>query len=404
MSTFADYQEKTWVTIGSDPLDIVKQDQKYQVFQGTKPLLTIQGKAFIHESERVAQLILTDLMFLQMTREKTFSAPLFYAFQKDVFDASGDPFPGEWDKLMSSDPFVATKTTGKSSLQAFSPDDDLFPFAFVTLSALVHSINEFVNMTMSRIIVEETDAHPFPELLRSSYDQLSTEQKVVVQALSSLHHSGVVLPLLLVSGFISAMEYAKGLIALKIQGDTRISEILFEVAHARDYLECLEEKTDAGRRIGMFIKEGENEVIEFKSTLRWDIRAGKNNQAVERACLKTIAAFLNSAGGALLIGVRDDGSIEGIESDKFLNDDKFLLHLWTLIRTCLGRDVSLYIRTTLEEIADKTVCMVQCHRSSRPVFLRQPGFDEAFYIRVGPSSNAMDISEALKYIADHFEG
>jgi hypothetical protein len=36
------------------------------------------------------------------------------------------------------------------------------------------------------------------------------------------------------------------------------------------------------------------------------------------------------------------------------------------------------------------------------VFLRQPGFNEEFYIRVGPSSNAMDISEALKYIADHF--
>ena len=154
----------------------------------------------------------------------------------------------------------------------------------------------------------------------------------------------------------------------------------------------------------MIIREGENDSIEFKSTLRWDIRAGKTNQAIERACLKTIAAFLNSAVGTLLIGVRDDGSTEGIESDKFVNDDKFLLHLWTLIRTCLGRDVSPYIRTILEKMDDKTVCMVQCRQSNRPVFLRQPGFDEDFYIRVGPSSNAMDISEALNYISDHFSG
>ncbi len=136
--------------------------------------------------------------------------------------------------------------------------------------------------------------------------------------------------------------------------------------------------------------------------MRWDLRAGKTNQAVERACLKTIAAFLNTSGGTLIIGVRDDASIEGIESDRFPNEDKFLLHLWTLIRTCLGRDVSPYILTRLEKIEEKTVCTVRCSRGNRPVFLRQPGFNEEFYIRVGPGSAAMDISEALKYIADHF--
>jgi len=211
-----------------------------------------------------------------------------------------------------------------------------------------------------------------------------------------------VLPMVLISGIISPMEYAKGLIALKIQMDKLMSDILLDVTYAQGYLECLDQKIELGRQVGLIIREGENDTIEFKSTLRWDIRAGKTNQAVERACLKTIAAFLNSIGGALLIGIRDDGSIEGIESDKFVNEDKFLLHLWTLIRTCLGRDVSSYIRTTLEKMDEKTVCMVQCQKSNRPVFLRQPGFDEAFYIRVGPSSNAMDISEALKYIADHF--
>jgi hypothetical protein len=46
--------------------------------------------------------------------------------------------------------------------------------------------------------------------------------------------------------------------------------------------------------------------------------------------------------------------------------------------------------------------MVTCMPSARPVFLRQPGFDEEMFIRVGPSSHAMDISEALKYVADRF--
>ena len=403
MNSFTTYQGNKWLYPVSEQLDIIKHDQKYQIFQGSTPLRTLRGTEFIHDSERLSQLIITDLMFKVKEDGKVINAPVLYAFQKDVVEKTGDPYIEEWEKLLVSDPFVALKTTGNFNFQSFSPDDDLFSFAFITLSALISSINAFVNSTMSEIIVLESDLHPFPELLRLSYQQLSVEKKVVVQALSGLHNSGIVLPLMLISGVISPLEYAKGLIALKIREDNRISDILLEVAHAQDYLECIDQKSDPGRQVGLIIREGENDVIEFKSTLRWDIRAGKTNQAVERACLKTIAAFLNSAGGALLIGVRDDGSIEGIESDKFVNDDKFLLHLWTLIRTCLGRDVSPYIRTTLEKMEDKTVCMVLCNRCNRPVFLRQPGFDEAFYIRVGPSSNAMDISEALKYIADHFD-
>ena len=167
-------------------------------------------------------------------------------------------------------------------------------------------------------------------------------------------------------------------------------------------MNLLIQKNVQGINASLMIKEGESDSVEFKSTLRWDIRAGKTNAVIERSSLKTISAFLNSAGGSLLVGVRDDGSVEGIETDKFVNEDKFLLHLWTLIRTCLGRDVSPYLRTILEKMEEKTVCLVRCQPSNRPVFLRQPGFDEEFYIRLGPSSNAMDISEALGYIADRF--
>jgi len=385
-----------------DLLDIIKQDLKYYIFKGSSPLLTHQGNEFIHESERVAQLIITDLMFMNDKIKPVISAPLLYAFQKDIFESEGDPFVHDWEQMLLSDPFVIMKTTGKSTFQSFSPDDDIFSFAFITLSSLIRSASEFINSTMSEVILDENNSNPFPELLRLSYSHCSAEKKVVVQALSGVHQSGIVLPLMLVSGIISPMEYAKGLIALKITGMERMSDVLLDVVHVQDYLECLEQKKNGGRHIESAIREGENEVTEFKSTLRWDIRAAKTNPAVERASLKTIAAFLNTTGGTLLIGVSDDGSIQGIESDKFVNEDKFLLHLWTLIRTCLGRDVSTYIHTTLEKMDDGTVCMVQCRQSNRPVFLRQPGFEEAFYIRVGPSSNAMDISEALKYIADHF--
>ena len=103
-----------------------------------------------------------------------------------------------------------------------------------------------------------------------------------------------------------------------------------------------------------------------------------------------------------MIGVRDDGSIEGLESDNLKTDDRWLLHLWTLIRTSFGKDVTPNIHTQLEKIDGKTICLVRCSQSSRPVFLKQRGFEEEFYIRIGPGSAAMVVSEALKYIADHF--
>jgi hypothetical protein len=400
---FPEYSHEKWIKPGSELLDIVKFDQIYRIFNGAEPVLTPLGNEYAHESERLIQMIITDLMAGAVEKSRI-SAPLLYAFQKDVFDSTGDPFPGIWTDILASDPFVTVKTTGKFNSQPYGPEDELFSFAFVTLSSLVRSVNEFATSKLSEFIVEESDAHPFHELLAMSYEQLPAEKKVVVQALSGMHHSGIVLPLEFVSGVISPIEYAKGLVALKIIGQHAAPGILLDLLHAGDYLGCLAQRQEGGRQAASMMKEGETDTVEFKSTFRWDIRAGKTNPAVERASLKTMAAFLNSSGGTLLIGVRDDGSIEGIETDKFANDDKFLLHLWTLIRTCLGREVSPYIRTVLEKMDDKTVCLVHCKQSIRPVFLRQPGFDEAYYIRIGPSSNAMDISEALKYISDHFTG
>ncbi len=400
--TFNDYRGKVRFEIYSGLLDILKRDTKYLVFQGISPFHTPMGKEMIHDSERLIQLVVTDMILQGAGTDTRISSPIILAYQKDVIEAGNDPFREGWDEIMGSDPFVVIKTTSKNNIKPFTPDDKLFAFAFITITALMKSINDFVSATFSELDVHDSDLQPFPELLKMSYDQLSIEQRVAVQVLSGLHNSAFVLPFVLVSGIISPEEYTKGLISVKLQPESEYESILLDATCVMDYIACSRPKTETWQQVGAKISDGENESIEFKSTLRWDIRAGKTNQAVERACLKTISAFLNSQGGTLLIGVRDDGSIEGIESDKFVNEDKFLLHLWTLIRVCLGREVSRNIRTHLEKIEEKTVCVVYCIQSSRPVFLRQPGFNEEFYIRVGPSSNAMDISEALKYIADHF--
>jgi len=53
----------------------------------------------------------------------------------------------------------------------------------------------------------------------------------------------------------------------------------------------------------------------------------KNPTAITHASIKTIAAFLNTEGGDLVIGVNDARTPVGLEPDGFESDDKFMLHL-----------------------------------------------------------------------------
>lgn len=403
MQTFEKYARSFQIQCDSTILDFSFKNAEYFICEGSKPLLTPGGAIFSHSSARLIFLILTDLQLFVPCNQQQLSSPLLYSYMKDILSAGEDPVICDWKSITGPDLFVQIKTTGKSARQPFGPEETLFAFSFVSLSGLTEAVNQFASRVMGEISLEENESHPFPALLKHFYLSLSVEQKTAVQALCSAHQAGMTMPLLLVAGEINPVEYVKGLLSLRIKQKEQFSEILEQVTGVQAWLNCWSHKPHYNNQLTDTISDGEGDTVEFKSTLRWDIRAGKTNPAIERACLKTISAFLNSSGGTLLIGVRDDGSIEGIETDKFANEDKFLLHLWTLIRTCLGRDFTPYIRTRLEKAEDKTVCMVTCRPADRPVFLRQPGFSEELFIRVGPSSNALDISEALTYIENHYK-
>jgi hypothetical protein len=85
------------------------------------------------------------------------------------------------------------------------------------------------------------------------------------------------------------------------------------------------------------IELGEHNKLEFKSTLRWSLHADKVDTRIEHGTLKTIAAFLNTDGGTILIGVEDNGNILGIDADRFENDDKFMLHFANLVNNRIGK-------------------------------------------------------------------
>src|SRR5207237_1252097 len=159
----------------------------------------------------------------------------------------------------------------------------------------------------------------------------------------------------------------------------------------------------AHRQAEELIKRGESKTLEFKSTLRWNLKEDRqDDRFVTHAVLKTIAAFLNTEGGDLLIGVADDGSIVGIERDQLENDDKFMRHLAQVVRNGMGDRAGTCIDPKAQIVQGKSVCVVSCERSREPVFLRWKGIEAApegdFFVRSGPGTVKLPPASAKEYI------
>ncbi|RKY12440.1 MAG: hypothetical protein DRP52_04650 [Planctomycetota bacterium] len=135
--------------------------------------------------------------------------------------------------------------------------------------------------------------------------------------------------------------------------------------------------------------------------MRWNLRSNKPDKAMEIACMKTMAAFLNSEGGTLLVGVEDDGNIIGIDTDRFPNEDKFLLHFNNLINQHLGLESVGSFSFDAKHLDGGDILIVDCLPSTAPVYLRYDRRED-FYVRVGPGTRSLTTSEALEYTRSRF--
>jgi hypothetical protein len=161
------------------------------------------------------------------------------------------------------------------------------------------------------------------------------------------------------------------------------------------------ERTDSPEEVLELIKKGENEKLEFKSTLRTNLHTNEFDKRIEHSCLKTLAAFLNTEGGTLLVGVSDQGSISGIEKDHFINNDKFNLHVANLIKEQIGNEYLPYLHSELVLIEGKNILKIDCLKSEKPVFLKNNKLEE-FYIRVGAATVQITGSKLLHFINNNF--
>lgn len=171
------------------------------------------------------------------------------------------------------------------------------------------------------------------------------------------------------------------------------------------------------------LARGESDRLEFKSTARVNLRTGAKDERMEQVIAKAVCGFLNSDGGALLIGVDDTGTVLGLEPDfgtlKSPDADRFELWLRDLLSTTLGANAANLVAIDFATLpggddgvedpgtagavpgvtdAGRLVCRLACSASPRPVYLRAKGAAPELYVRTGNSTRQLRVDDATDYV------
>ncbi len=98
---------------------------------------------------------------------------------------------------------------------------------------------------------------------------------------------------------------------------------------------------------------------------------------------KTVIAFANTAGGALYIGIDDQGEISGVT-----DGDDTMLRVSGSVRDSIKPDITLFVDYRLEKIDEKTVVVVDVQKgTASPYYLACKGIrPEGVFVRQGAAT------------------
>lgn len=171
------------------------------------------------------------------------------------------------------------------------------------------------------------------------------------------------------------------------------------------------------------IEARESSGLELKSSLLFDYQKAKHvpnsapsdlkSEGVLHSAMKTIAAFLNSGGGILYVGVADSGAPMGIETDfVFLKEDKRNADSWELMLRDFVRDrfyeggsVNDYIRVAFISLDNKLLARIDVASRNRTSFLKNKSTNACcVYRRQGNRTTEVPIEQLEEFIANRRTG
>lgn len=158
------------------------------------------------------------------------------------------------------------------------------------------------------------------------------------------------------------------------------------------------------------IRERENYGVELKSSFRYDTKLKQSNpKLLEKIIAKTIAAFMNSEGGTLFIGVDDQSNVLGLEDDyktlKKQNSDGFEIELRQSIEKYTKNKIANEsFKVKFHPIDGKEICEIIIFPSPKPIFTYdEGGKQQECYVRIGNSSKPYNLDEFYEYSKRRFK-
>ena len=182
-----------------------------------------------------------------------------------------------------------------------------------------------------------------------------------------------------------------------------IGHVLLRLVKQQTIIEK-QKKTLQGN-ITKLLEKGENESVEYKSSLRWDLKLCRINRQVEHAAMKSIAGFMNCRGGTLILGVNDHGVPLGIEPDfatlKRKDADGFEQYVIQKIASQLGSHICPWVHPVFSHVDGHIVCSIFIEATPEPVYLKD-GKNHQFFLRTGNSTHELNVKDAIRYISHHW--
>jgi hypothetical protein len=153
------------------------------------------------------------------------------------------------------------------------------------------------------------------------------------------------------------------------------------------------------RMLAELIAAGESARLEFKAAARWNAFKQAKDDAMKENIVCGVAAFLNSReGGALLIGVGNDGAVSGLEEDfRAVNPqkpgrDSYELFLRDLLGSELGGEHGHLCRISFHQVQGREVCRIAVDPAPKPVYVKGE-----MHVRTGNQKRKLTAQEAVEY-------
>ncbi|MCL4265313.1 MAG: DUF262 domain-containing protein [Anaerolineae bacterium] len=153
-------------------------------------------------------------------------------------------------------------------------------------------------------------------------------------------------------------------------------------------------------RLMALIASGESQTQEFKVGACRNPHTGRHDNGMRDNITKAVAAFMNTDGGTLVIGVADDGTIIGIEKEYGIanrgkaNWDGYELFLRDMLDNSLSVAAAFqYFKIKRHTLQGHDIAQIQVNPAPEPAFV-----NGKLYVRAGAQSKELPGPDLIAYV------